>query len=319
MSVILCAAFRPRGAIHITDSAPESIMNRPLRYPLLLLLALFVSACSSTPQKPPVAVSKPPARIALVLGGGAARGFAHVGVIKILEANQIKPDLVVGTSAGSLVGALYAAGYSGFDLQRIVLDMGQFDVFDLSLPDRGFVKGEKLQDFVNTKVRNRPIEALPIRFIAVATEARSGRRVDFARGNTGQAVRASSSIPGVFRPVAINGHEYVDGGVVSPVPVLAARAAGANFVIAVDISPDNTEVLASSLGVLNQSARIMGKRIAAEELKQADVVIRPQVGEIGLVSFDRKNEAVMEGERAALAALPAIRAGLARFAPRPAT
>lgn len=292
----------------------------PLLQFFTLFLFLFLSACSSTPPVPvKTAPPKPVARIALVLGGGAARGFAHVGVIKVLEANHIKPDMVVGTSAGSLVGALYAAGYSGFDLQRIVLDLGYFDIFDLTLPDKGFVRGEKLQDFVNDKVHNRPMEKLPIHFIAVAADARTGQRMDFSRGNTGMAVRASSSIPGVFQPVLINGHSYVDGGVVAPVPVEAARAAGANVVIAVDISSSYANTLNSSFGLLSQSARMMGKQLAADELAKADVVIRPNVGDMSFLAFDRRNEAVMEGERAALAAMPAIRAVLARYAPRAGT
>lgn len=291
-------------------------LSHALRQYLLVLLVLAVSACSSTPPAPPPPPPKPQARIALVLGGGAARGFAHVGVIKVLEANHIKPDLVVGTSVGSLVGALYAAGYTGFQMQRIVLDLGYFDIFDLTLPDKGFVKGKKLEDFVNEKVGNRPIEALPTRFIAVATDAKTGQRMDFSRGNTGLAVRASCSIPGVFQPVRINGHDYVDGGVVAPVPVEAARAAGANVVIAVDISPNNPNTLSSSLGILNQSARLMNKRLVADELKGADVVIRPRVGGMGLIAFDLRDRAVMEGEEAAQAALPAIRAVLSHYAVR---
>lgn len=281
---------------------------------LVFLVLLMLGACASPPAAPPVAAPKPAVHVALVLGGGAARGFAHVGVIKMLESQGVRPEIVVGSSVGSLVGALYAAGYSGYDLQRLVLQLGQFDFVDLALPDRGFIKGQKLQDFVNTKVGKRPIEALPMRFVAVATDAATGQRVDFTHGNTGQAVRASASVPGVFQPVLIQGHRYIDGGVSSPVPVRAARKAGANFVIAVDILPDRVKTLNSSLAVLNQSVRVMNRQQADEELAQADVVIRPAVGGFGLIDFGHKHEAVMEGERAALAAMPAIRAGLARFA-----
>ena len=154
----------------------------------------------------------------------------------MLEAQGIVPDIVVGTSAGSLVGALYASGYNGFELQRIGLQLEDSVITDWSLPDRGFLKGEALQRFVNQNVQNRPLEKLNKPFGAVATDLQSGEAITFRTGNTGTAVRASSSVPGVFQPVSINGRDYVDGGLVSPVPVRAARTMGADVVIAVDIS-----------------------------------------------------------------------------------
>jgi NTE family protein len=150
-----------------------------------------------------------PPKIALALGGGAVRGFAHIGVIKALEAHGIVPDIVVGTSSGSLVGALYASGYGGFDLQRVALQVDDSVIADWSLPDRGFIKGEALQNFVNMAVQNRPLEKLNKPFATVVTDLQNGKAVVFRTGDTGMAVRASSSVPGVFQPVAINGHEYV--------------------------------------------------------------------------------------------------------------
>ena len=186
------------------------------------------------PVATPVAKARPV--IGLVLGGGAAKGFAHIGVIKALEAQGIKPDLVIGTSAGSLIGALYAAGKSGFELQALAIPLNEFQVSDWVLPDRGMIKGEALARFVNTAVGNRPLEKLPRKFGVVATDLASGEPIVFRSGDTGTAVRASSSVPGVFQPVSIRGHEYVDGGLSSPVPVRFAREMGATFVIAVDIS-----------------------------------------------------------------------------------
>ena len=253
----------------------------------------------------------PAPKIALVLGGGAVRGFAHIGVIKTLEAHGIVPDMVVGTSVGSVVGALYAGGYSGFELQKVAWQMEQENVGDWALPNRGFVKGEMLQNFINKALQDRAIERLNKPFAAVATELQSGEITVFRRGNTGMAVRASSSIPGVFQPVSIGGKEYVDGGLVSPIPVKVARAMGADIVIAVDISskPRYAKVN-DTIDIMLQTFNIMGQTIGRYELAEADVVIRPQTGTIGATEFDQKHLAIMEGEKAALGALPLIRSKL---------
>ena len=285
---------------------------------VFVLLSLIVSGCMVLPtatevpppkQQPPAKLPAP--KIALVLGGGAVRGFAHIGVIKTLEAHGIVPDMVVGTSAGSVVGALYAGGYTGFELQKIAFQLEQESVGDWVLPDRGFIKGEMLQNFINKALQNRPIERLNKTFAAVTTELQTGEMAVFRRGNTGMAVRASSSIPGVFQPVRIDGKEYVDGGLVSPIPVRAARGMGADIVIAVDISgkPKNAK-LNDTIDIFLQAFSIMGQTIGRYELAEADVVIRPQTGTIGATEFDQKHLAIMEGEKAALAALPLIRSKL---------
>lgn len=258
----------------------------------------------------PVLTAKP--RIGLALGGGAAKGFAHIGVIKMLEASGIHPDVVSGTSAGSVVGVLYASGMDAFQLQETAFALDEGKIRDVRFFSGGMVQGQKLQDYVNDLLKNTPIEKLHTPFAAVATELETGERAIFVRGNAGQAVRASSSIPGVFEPVEINGKHFVDGGVVSPVPVDAARQLGAEIVIAVDISarPDGSNP-DSMVGIVGQSITIMGRRLAEQELSRADVVIRPKVGQIGPTDFDQKNVAILEGERAALAAIPAIRAKIA--------
>ncbi|MBI3067714.1 MAG: patatin-like phospholipase family protein [Betaproteobacteria bacterium] len=263
------------------------------------------------PAKPEAAPA--PIRIGLALGGGAARGFAHVGVIKALEANGIVPDIIVGTSAGSFVGALYAAGYGPADLERVALQLDESTIGDWSLPDRGVFKGEALQDFVNRAVQNRPLEKLNRLFAVVATDLQTGQAVAFRQGNTGMAVRASSSVPGVFQPVNINGREYVDGGLVSPVPVRVARSLGADVVIAVDISskPAHRRV-ADLVDMLLQTFSIMGQAIAAHELGEADVVIRPATGAIGPIDFNSRRQAIAEGEKATRAAIPLIRQKIAR-------
>ncbi len=285
---------------------------------LAIAAALLLCACSHAPPAPPVAVvppqPKPPLKIALALGGGAARGFAHVGVIKALEAQGIVPEIVVGTSAGAVVAALYAAGASGFDLQRQVLLLEEAQFSDWTLPDRGVLKGEALQDFVNRACGDRPLEKLGKTLAVVATDLQSGRAVVFRTGNTGMAVRASSAVPGVFQPVAIKGRDYVDGALVSPVPVRVARSLGAGLVIAVDISarPEHGKIQ-STIDVLLQSFSIMSQGIAMSELAEADVVVRPYTPELSATNFQDRHLAVLEGERAVAAILPELKAKLAKL------
>ena len=285
------------------------------------LLAVFcttlLAACASTPDvRAPVSVvaSTPaPVKVGIALGGGAAKGFAHIGVIKMLEANGITPVVVSGTSAGSVVGALYASGMDAYAMQEKAFALDESKIRDVSLFSGGVVKGQKLQDYVNELVGGRTLEKMRKPFAVVATRLNDGERTVFVRGNTGQAVRASSSIPGVFEAVAIGKAHYVDGGVVSPVPVDAARELGADFVIAVDISSKANGIASptSMLGNVNQSITIMGQKLGALELARADIVIRPKVTDIGAADFAQKNRAILEGERAAQAALPEIRKKIA--------
>lgn len=284
------------------------------RHLLAVLAIALLPGCALLGEKPPPPPAPVPVKIGLALGGGAARGFAHIGVIKALEAQGIVPDIIVGTSAGAVVGALYASGLSGFELQKIALDMDAGQIGDWSLPDRGVFKGEALQNFVNGAVANRPLEKLPRSFSVVATDLKSGESVLFRTGNTGMAVRASSAVPGVFQPVSINGHEYVDGGLVSPIPVRAARSLGANFVIAVDISVNPRDARTSStLDVLLQTFAIMGRSISRHETTEADIVIRPVTTELPATDFAGRHRAVLEGEKAAAAAMAEIKDRLARL------
>lgn len=284
---------------------------------LIALLAGCASAPAPTPPAGGSAAAEPLRRpkVALVLGGGAARGFAHVGVIKTLEAAGVTPDIVVGTSAGAVVGALYAGGMNGFELQKVALSMDDSTVSDWSLPARGVIRGEALQNFVNQALGNRPIDALPRTLGIVATDLQSGEMIVFRRGNTGMAVRASASVPGIFQPTRIGEREYVDGGLVSPVPAKVAREMGAEVVIAVDISSKpRFAPVSNTIEVLMQTFNIMGAALAQTELSQADVVIRPDIGNISGTDFQSKHLAILEGEKAAAAKLAEVRAALARAA-----
>ena len=293
-------------------------MRAPIATALLAtLLATLLAACASAPEvkTPPRAVApkQAPVKVGIALGGGAAKGFAHIGVIKMLEANGITPVVVSGTSAGSVVGALYASGMDAYAMQEKAFALDESRIRDVSLFSGGVVKGQKLQDYVNELVGGRSLDRMKKPFAVVATKLENGERTVFVRGNTGQAVRASSSIPGVFEAVAIGKAHYVDGGVVSPVPVDAARELGADFVIAVDISSKANGIASptSLLGNVNQSITIMGQKLGALELQRADIVIRPKVSDIGAADFEQMNRAILEGERAAQAALPQIKAKLA--------
>jgi NTE family protein len=262
---------------------------------------------------PPVPVAKVPPRVGLALGGGAARGFAHVGVLQVLEEAGIKPDLVVGTSAGSLVAALYASGRNAQQLQQVATAMDEAAFADWTLPlfNRGLLRGEALARYVNTQVNHRLIENMAVPLGIVATDLNTGQGVLFRRGDTGTAVRASSAVPAVFLPVKIGTQEYVDGGLVSPVPVRYARQMGAEVVLAVDISsaPEGNPS-SDTLQVLLQTFAIMGKSINSWELKEADVVVRPALIGMGSGDFAHKKRAIDAGRAAMLAALPALRAAL---------
>lgn len=287
-----------------------------LRRGLALAVAVALAACGSTPPSPaPQAATAPPPaiKIGIALGGGAAKGFAHIGVIKMLEANGFAPAVVAGTSAGSVVGALYASGMNAFELQEKAVALDEARIRDLQLSSSGLLIGQKLEDYVNEQVRRQPLERLAKPFVAVATRLEDGERTVFAQGNTGQAVRASSSVPGVFQPVVIGRHRFVDGGVVSPVPVDAARELGADVVIAVDISSKaRGQTPTSLLGTVGQSIIIMGQRLGQAELARADVIVQPQVLDIGGTDFSQRANAILEGERAALAVMPQIRERVAR-------
>jgi len=289
----------------------RSIFRRSL---LLAGISLF-AGCTLFPEKPvaqvPVVAHKP--KIALALGGGAARGFAHIGVIKMLESQGIVPDFIVGTSAGAVVGSLYAGGYDAYAMQKIAQQLDEKIFADWTLGGRGLLKGEALQDFINQHLQNRPLEKLNKPFATVATNLQTGERVVFRTGDTGMAVRASAAVPGVFQPTQFRGKTYADGGLTSPVPVQAAREMGADFVIAVDISakPDG-QPLDSLSSILWQTTCIMGGVIGKAEMAGADVVIRPNLPYVKSWDFTARNDAMLEGERAAQAALPVIRQKLGR-------
>ncbi|MBW3879131.1 patatin-like phospholipase family protein [Neisseria meningitidis] len=288
---------------------------RPL---LAIAAAVLLAACGTAGNnaaRKPVQTAKPAAVVGLALGGGASKGFAHVGIIKVLKENGIPVKVVTGTSAGSIVGSLFASGMSPDRLELEAEILGKTDLVDLTLSTSGFIKGEKLQNYINRKVGGRRIQQFPIKFAAVATDFETGKAVAFNQGNAGQAVRASAAIPNVFQPVIIGRHTYVDGGLSQPVPVSAARRQGANFVIAVDISArPGKNISQGFFSYFDQTLNVMSVSALQNELGQADVVIKPQVLDLGAVGgFDQKKRAIRLGEEAARAALPEIKRKLAAY------
>jgi NTE family protein len=290
-----------------------------------LFLLFGVTACTSPQVAPPPVAERPTAKIALALGGGAARGFAHVGVIKALEAQGISADIVVGTSAGAVVGSLYAAGLNGFQIQELSMNMNEDQILDGSgmyqcvvetvvTNKRGCIKGQALQNFINRNVRGLPMEKLNKTFAAVATNLSSGEMMVFRTGNTGMAVRASASVPVFFEPVNINGQDYVDGGLVAPVPASVARSIGADFVIAVDISdrPQDRST-AGITDIMWQTFSIFGQTINRHEQSSADIVIRPVTSGLPSADVSGRNKAVLEGEKAVALILPELKAKLAKL------
>jgi NTE family protein len=304
----------------------------PARRALIAAALAALAGCQSAPvvvapavpaPAPPPSPAAPPApkpplrppRLGLALGGGAGRGFAHIGVIQALEEAGIRPDLVTGTSAGSLVAALYAHGRNGAELANLALTMDEGAITDWGFPSRGLIRGEALARYVREQTGGALIENAKLPLGIVATDLDSGAGVLFQRGDTGVAVRASSSVPAVFQPVKIGDREYVDGGLVSPVPVRYARQMGAEMVIAVDISsPPDGAPTGDSLRLLLQTFAIMGRSINRFELREADVVVRPPLVGVSSADFTSRVRAIRSGREAAAALVPEIKAKLAALA-----
>jgi NTE family protein len=304
-------------------------MNLLLRIQLTCAL-LLLAACATVPPpaKPAAPVTQstapeapapapPPKKIpklGLALGGGAARGFAHIGVLQVLEEEGIKPALVVGTSAGSVVASFYASGKTGQQLQWLADTMDETQFTDWANPfsGRGMLRGEALGKYINSQLNGMKIEDMKMPLGIVATDLRTGDGILFRRGDVATAVRASSAVPSVFEPVQIGGKDYVDGGLVSPVPVRYARQMGADLVLAIDISsrPEDAKTT-DMLKVLLQTFSIMGKSISQLELAQADVVVRPLLPDIGSTEFSARKKSIEAGRAAMKQALPQLKALLA--------
>lgn len=247
--------------------------------------------------------------VALVLGGGGCRGYGHIGVLRVLDREGLKPSLVVGSSVGALVGALYAAGMSADELESAGAgashNMLRSWIFPFTL---GMFSGERIRRFVESKIGKTSIQMLPTSFAVVATNLRSGRLKIFDRGDIARAVQASASAPGLLEPVEIDGELYVEGALSAPVPVSAARELGARRVVAVDVSfPPEQADLNDPFDALYQGFSILTRKLAMEERALADVVLEPPIPPHNDMEPATLKAIVQAGERAAVDALPALR------------
>jgi NTE family protein len=281
-----------------------------LRKFLFLSLTIILFGIYGCGTAPVAKERKAPPKIALVLGGGAARGFAHVGVIRALEQEKIPIHMIVGTSVGSLIGALYASDPNSFNLEWLSFSIEKDDIFDYSViySKMGPVQGERLEKFVQTKVKAKTMEQMKIPFYAVATDLNEGNTWVFEKGSVAKAVRASSSIPGIFQPLELGGKMYVDGGVTDNLPVDVARAKGADIIIAVNISKNiRNPQINTLIDVIMQSIDIMGRELVIYKSRGYDVLIEPNVGDVGTTDFAQKKRLMDAGIQAAKQAMPRIK------------
>jgi NTE family protein len=242
--------------------------------------------------------------VALVLGGGGLRGFAHIGVLRALEEHGIRPDIVVGTSAGAVVGAAYASGETVDQLEADAMDIDVPGLIDLTLDEGGLMRGDEIAQWVDHAAHGKRIEAFPIRFGAVATDLANGDAVLLASGAPGDAVRASSAVPGAMVPVAYRKGYLIDGGVSSLVPVRFARAMGARTVIAVDIyCGGNDAMTLSAPAVIRRSMHLQTCLLAKPELNESDIVIEVDVPMPKMTGRSSRQEAMKAGYKAAKAVL----------------
>ena len=302
---------------------------------LSLLAAVCMAGCASVNEPTPVELSprsleegrqsqastgRP--KVALVLGGGGLRGFAHLGVLRALEEAGLQPDIVVGTSAGAVVGAAYASGKSPAEIEAIARQLKVSSLIDLTLAKGGLMRGDHIAAWIDGLTAGVPMENFPRRFAAVATDLNTGRAVLLDRGSVGRAVQASAAVPGANVPVAYKGGHLIDGGIASLVPVRFARALGADIVIAVDIycsGPGNEGFSAPS--VLLRAMRVQSCALAATEMAEADVLIAPPVSVPGMSARNERDQAISTGYEATVAALPRIQARHAHgtYAARPSS
>jgi len=283
-----------------------------------LLAALALAACAPPAEVPPERLPRfvpPPQdfapKVALVLGSGGPRGFAHIGVLKVLDEIGVKPDLIVGTSVGAMVGAVYATGATGAELERLSAGINVLEFFELRMLGGGPASGAAIQSYVNERVRGRPMEALGIPFAVTATRSADHKLVIFNRGDTGLAVRASSASPGQFLPVRVGDQLYIDGDESSPVPIRAARALGAKVVIAVDVSAFEADTPAGvPQAWIDKDAR-RARQVRLEQ-PQADILLHPNIGYYAGYKEEYRRRVMELAERYTREQVPAIRAALAR-------
>ncbi|HQJ94057.1 MAG TPA: patatin-like phospholipase family protein [Syntrophorhabdaceae bacterium] len=282
---------------------------------VIVLTGILLSSCQST-QKLPHTMKKGEPKIALVLGGGSAKGFAHIGVIRVLEQEKIPIHMIVGTSVGSLIGGIYAANPDSFQLEWLAFKIDKNDILDLSIiySKLGPAQGARLESFVEQTVAIKKIEDTKIPFFPIATDLNTGETIIMEKGSLSKAIRASSAIPGIFVPVTFGNRLLVDGGVTNSTPCDIARSKGADIVIAINLLKDIKDFNINSLvDIIGQSVNIMMHQSNKTKLQHADVIIEPDTKGTALFDFSQKKMLMEEGIKAAKASLPKIKEVIERF------
>lgn len=304
LSALLCALLATSCAGPASTS--ETVRDNGLRGTTLEEMRTETDRTTDPLRRRPV--------VALVLGGGGLRGYAHIGVLQALEEIGFDPDIVVGTSIGAIVGAPYAAGASPGELWTGAEDTRVYSLADLTATGTGFVKGEALARWVDSLVASKPIERFPRRFAAVATDLERSIPVILTQGDAGEVARASASIPGVFVPIRYRDSVLVDGGVTSVVPVRVARAMGADIVVAVDIYCHSPRYPATSImSIVLRTMQAQSCLIAQNELAEADVLIAPAVSPAGAQDAAGRERVRQAGYDAAKSAAPQLEALLRQW------
>jgi NTE family protein len=280
------------------------------RLVLYILIVFIVSSCGTSP-----AVRKTEPKIALVLGGGSAKGFAHVGVLRALEKEKIPLHMIVGTSVGSLIGGIYASNPDSFQLEWAAFKINRSDILDFSVVSSkmGPVQGTKLEAFVEQNAKVKLVEATKIPFYPVATDLNTGETVTLEKGPLAKAIHASSAIPGIFVPVVFGNRTLVDGGVTSNIACEVARSKGADVIIAVNLQKDVRDTnINSVIDVIAQSIAIMMHNNSKTKLGHADIILEPDTKGISMFDFTHKKALMEEGIKATERAMPKIKAATGR-------
>ncbi|MBH8585543.1 patatin-like phospholipase family protein [Thermoactinomyces sp. CICC 10520] len=247
-------------------------------------------------------------KIGLALSSGGARGFAHLGVLKVLKEEGIPVDCVAGSSIGSIMAVLLANGLDLDMCEKLACSLKRKYWLDFTVPRKGFVPGEKVKALIRLLAHHKKLEELQIPTAIVATDLVTGEPVVFTEGPVDQAVRASISIPGIFEPVIRGDQVLVDGGVADRLPVSVVRKLGADFVIAVDVIPRAPQAeIRNIFDVITQTLIIMEKQITGQKRSTADFLIHPDVGDIQVTSFSRVEECIRRGEEEARAQIDKLK------------
>jgi len=296
----------------MSGKSPDTKKSLITQAIFLAVLLVLLCSCGTVPH----VTKKTEPKIALVLGGGSAKGFAHVGVIRALEQEKIPVHMIIGTSVGSLIGGIYASNPDSFQLEWIAFKIDKNDVLDFSIiySKLGPVQGVKLETFVEQTVKTKKVEDTKIPFYPIATDLNTGETIILEKGSLAKAIRASSAIPGIFVPVTFGNRMLVDGGVTNNLACDIAKNKGADIIIAVNLLKDIKDYdIGSVVDIIAQSVNIMMHENNKTKLKYADILIEPDTKGISIFDFSQKKRLMEEGIRATKAIMPKIKALILQY------